>query len=162
MIEAPKDWSEFLSCMNARRVRYLVIGAHALAAAGRPRATLDLDLFVEPTEANAKRLGKALADFGFNALGDAAMAFAEGDRMATLGREPYRIDLLNKIAGVTFHVAWAGRQRGKLGGVRVNVLGKKQLITNKLATGRVKDRLDVALLREGDDDRALRGPRRRR
>jgi hypothetical protein len=52
------------------QVRFLIVGAHALAASGRPRATQDLDVLVEPTAENAERLGRALRAFGFPALAD--------------------------------------------------------------------------------------------
>ena len=61
-IKLPREWSELLESLISHRVRFLIVGAHALAASGRPRATQDLDLFVDPTPANAKRLGAALAD----------------------------------------------------------------------------------------------------
>lgn len=98
MANLPDDWNEFLRLLGAHKVKFLVIGAHALAAHGRPRATLDLDLFVEPSVANAARLAKAFRDFGFAALAEQAAQLASGDRMASLGREPLRIDILNKIA----------------------------------------------------------------
>jgi hypothetical protein len=91
----------------------LIVGAHALAANGRPRATQDLDGFVDPTRANAKRLAAALAEFGLAALAQEAARFAEPDRMATLGNEPLRIDIMTSIAGVTFREAWRGRLRLK-------------------------------------------------
>src|SRR2546423_932235 len=92
-MELPREWSELIDSLVSHRVRFLVVGAHALAAHGRPRATQDLDLFVEPTRANARRLGAALADFGYAALAADWAKFAERDRMATLGREPLRIDI---------------------------------------------------------------------
>ncbi len=53
-MKIPPDWSEFINLLLSHDVRFLIVGAHALAAAGRPRATLDLDVFVEPTLANAQ------------------------------------------------------------------------------------------------------------
>ncbi|MCC6522808.1 MAG: hypothetical protein IT373_09120 [Polyangiaceae bacterium] len=129
-------------------MRFLVVGAHALAANGRPRATQDLDLVVEPTLANARRLGAALADFGFAALAQEWRRFAEPDRMATLGRVPLRIDVMTTISGVSFRDAWRGRLEGKLGPHVVGFLGRAELIANKRASGRTKDLLDLALLDE--------------
>ena len=74
----PSEWHEFLSLLIAHRVRFVVVGAHALAALGKPRNTADLDLFVEPTTTNARRLGAAIRQFGFAALADAWPAFAHG------------------------------------------------------------------------------------
>ena len=127
------------------------MGAHALAACGRPRATLDLDIFVEPTQQNATRLGEALRTFGFEDLANEAHRFADINRMATLGNEPLRIDIMTSIDGVSFETAWNGRQEADFGGYRVNFLGKKELVENKRASGRNKDLLDLALLEEVDE-----------
>ena len=67
-IELNREWSESLSALIARRVRFLLIGGHAVAGHGQPRLTEDLDVFVEPTLANAERLRGALVDFGFGAV----------------------------------------------------------------------------------------------
>ena len=67
-VKLPLDWNEFIGLSNSHHVRFLIVGAHALAANGRPRATQDLDIFVEPALDNARRPGEALAEFGFPAL----------------------------------------------------------------------------------------------
>src|SRR5215470_9632826 len=107
----PPDWNELIESLLSHRVRFLVVGAHALAAHGRPRATQDLDLFVDPTESNAKRLGAALAEFGYPALAREWKKFTDRDRMATLGREPLRVDIMTSISGVDFASAWKHRLR---------------------------------------------------
>ena len=82
-MKLPPDWSEFIALLNAHQVRFLVVGAHALAAIGRPRATQDIDFFIEPSLDNARRIGGALRDFGFDALADECDRFATAPRMAT-------------------------------------------------------------------------------
>jgi hypothetical protein len=156
-MDLPHDWSEFFRLLNSNRVRYLVVGAHALAANGRPRATADLDIFVEPTLANARAITTALSAFGFRALAAELEAFATPDRMATLGKPPLRIDVMTSISGVTFAEAWKTRKPGKMGGHRVFFLGREALFRYKRASGRPKDLLDIALLEEG-----LPAPRKRR
>ncbi len=90
------EFREFLSCLKSHGVRFVVVGAHALAVLGRARATNDIDILVEPTRANACRLAAALAAFGFAEYAKEAEAhFSKPDRMATLGREPVRIDVLS-------------------------------------------------------------------
>lgn len=151
-MELPPDWNAFIASLCSNGVRFLVVGAHALAAHGRPRATQDLDILVEPTEENAKRLGIALREFGFPALANEASAFAKRNRMATLGREPLRIDVMTSISGVSFRSAWQNRVIVRFGDHEVGVLGKVELARNKLASGRTKDLLDIALLRELDGE----------
>ncbi len=147
-MKLPPDWSEFIGLLKSHGVRFVIVGAHALAANGRPRATQDIDFFVEPTTENAARLGDALREFGFPALADAASRFAEQDRMATLGTPPLRIDIMTSITGVTFEEAWSGRLTAQLGPHRVAFLGRDALLQNKKASGRPKDIADIALLNE--------------
>jgi hypothetical protein len=154
-MKLPPDWTALIGLLCAEGVRFLVVGAHALAVHGRPRATGDLDLFVEPTAENARRLGAALAAFGFGALARQARRFAERDRMATLGQPPLRIDLLTSISGVSFDRAWKGRVTVRVGRYSIGFLGRREFIANKRAAGRAKDALDLALLDEAR-------PRRRR
>jgi hypothetical protein len=72
-IELSRRWTEFLSALVARRVRFLLVGGHAVAGHGEPRLSEDLDVFVEPTAANARRLREALVDFGFGKVAPAAI-----------------------------------------------------------------------------------------
>jgi len=149
-MELPPEWSELIALLRSHRVRFLVVGAHALAAIGRPRATIDLDLLVDPSEANAKRLATALAEFGYAALAREWQEFTRPDRMATLGRPPLRVDIMTSISGVSFDRAWRTRMRGKWGRHIVNFLGRQAFLANKKAAGRAKDLLDIELLREVD------------
>jgi hypothetical protein len=144
----PPDWNEFIGLLKKHRVRYLVVGAHALAANGRPRATADLDIFVDRSRANVERLAKALSAFGFLELAREAKRFCQPHRMATLGSPPLRIDIMNHIDGVSFERAWAGRLKAAMGKHETSFLGARELRANKLAAGRPKDLADVALLDE--------------
>jgi hypothetical protein len=155
-IDLNRDWTEFLSAMISRRVRFVLVGGHAVAGHGEPRLTEDLDVFVEPTLANARRLRAALVDFGFDALAPPAEDLARPGKIFMLGRKPWRIDVLTGIDGVTFREAWASRVEAEFAVSPLYVIGRDALIANKRAAGRDKDLLDVALLeRHG-------APRRRR
>jgi hypothetical protein len=154
MQEIPPDWSEFISLLLRHRVKFLLIGAHALAVHGKPRATLDLDVFVEPSRRNAALVGAALADFGFPGSAAQWEHLAEPDRMMRLGREPMRIDILNEISGVSFATAWRNRTSGNFAGLRVHVISLRDFRRNKLASGRPKDLFDLAILDEGKPTRA--------
>jgi hypothetical protein len=144
----PREWREFLSLLIAHRVRFLIVGAHALAALGKPRNTGDIDVFVDPTKTNASRIGSALEAFGFEALARESSQFASGKRMARLGNEPLRIDVMNHIDGVSFAVAWRGRTTANVDGLTLHFIGRNEFRRNKRASGRPKDLLDLALLDE--------------
>lgn len=77
MMEFPPEWLEFIDSLSSHRVRYLIVGGYALAVHGRPRDTQSIDFFVDATEANAKRLGLALRDYGYAKLADEWKRFAE-------------------------------------------------------------------------------------
>jgi len=64
-MEPPRDFCELLECFNANHVSVVVVDAYALGFHGAPRMTGDLDLLVQPSAENAKRIIDALAAFGF-------------------------------------------------------------------------------------------------
>ena len=104
---AHRDFEEFLGALNARGVRYLVVGAHAVAFHARPRATKDLDLYIEPTKKNALLLLHALEDFFGTALSHTVEDLLNPETVIQLGVAPVRIDLLNDLPGVkAFATAW--------------------------------------------------------
>ncbi len=156
-MKLPPDWSEFLRVLKRHGVRFLVVGAHALAAHGRPRATQDLDILVAPTKANARKVSAALAEFGFEKIAHDWRWFAEPYHIIMLGRVPYRIDVLTSISGVSFREAWKNRVTTETDIGDLHVLGLAELRANKRAAGRPKDLLDLALL----DQLELAKPKRR-
>jgi hypothetical protein len=131
--------------LNARDVRFLVVGGHAVSFHGYPRFTHDVDVVVVPDEANATAVVAALADFGFT--GDALQAADfRRDTTVVLGRPPDQIDIMTFIKGVDVAEAWARREAGHLDGVRVWFIAKQDLVANKQAVGRPEDLADIARL----------------
>lgn len=141
------DFSEFFASFNSHKVRYLVVGAYAVIFHGEPRATLDIDVLVDPSGDNAGRIMAALAAFGFGDVGLKAEDFSTPGQTIQLGYPPNRIDINTSITGVGFEEAWAGRCEARYGEVPVAYIGLDALIRNKEATGRPKDLQDAAKLR---------------
>lgn len=139
----PRDWSELLALLRSREIEFLVVGAYALAAWGYERNTKDLDLWLRPDAATAGRLGEVLGEFGFPELAPSAEEWSRQKVMIQLGREPYRVDLLNFATGLDFETAWRSRCTGELAGIAVACLGKDDLVANKLASGRLHDFADA-------------------
>lgn len=95
-----------MSLLAEHRVRFLLVGGHALAAHGFPRFTGDLDVWVEPGRQNAERVMKALVAFGVGAVRRLSDAdFASPGTVVALGNPPMRIDLLTSISGTASCVA---------------------------------------------------------
>ena len=143
-----RDFDEMLAALSAAGAEFLVVGAHAVAVHGRPRATGDLDLWVRPTADNATRVWQALAEFGAP-LGELTLAdLVRPDLVFQIGLPPARIDVLTGISGVTFAEAWPRRVMVTVAGRTVAVLGREDLIRNKKAAGRPRDLADVAELEQ--------------
>lgn len=141
-----RDFIDMLSALCEAGVEFLVVGAHALAVHGAPRATGDLDIWVKPTPENAARVLQALARFGAP-LGDLTIDdLTRPDTVFQIGLPPSRIDILPGITGLTFAGAWPGRLDVTIGALTVPVIGRSDFITNKRATGRPKDLSDLTLL----------------
>ena len=92
-----KDFREFLQCLNARNVDYLVIGGHAVAFHGYPRATADLDVWIAVNPRNASMLVAALRDFGFDVPDLSPDLFLRLDRIVRMGVAPNRIEIQTGI-----------------------------------------------------------------
>lgn len=147
-MEVQKDFREFLALLNAHEVKFMIVGGYALAFHGAPRFTGDIDVFVKPDHENAKRIIKALADFGFNSLDLTIDDFQDQNKVIQLGLPPVRIDIITSISGVTWEEADASKESGNFGDVSVFYIGKAQFVTNKRTIGRKKDIADLEALGE--------------
>jgi hypothetical protein len=138
-----QDFVDLLRAFAAADVRFLVVGAYALALHGRPRATGDLDLWVEASAENAPRVMRALAAFGAPLADVNPQDFERPGVVYQIGVPPGRIDILTDLTGVSFAEAWAGRMRRPFGDVDVDFIGLAAFIRNKRAIGRAKDLADI-------------------
>ncbi len=126
-------------------VKYLVIGGIASVLYGVPRATFDLDIFIEATTDNARRLLEALLNAG---LATASLTSVE-ELLAneiTIFKDRVRIDVQTSTPGLSFQEAWKRRTTMNYQGQEFFVVSKQDLISSKRAAGRDVDLEDVRLL----------------
>jgi hypothetical protein len=140
-----KDLLEFL---NAQQVQYLIIGAHALGVYAEPRATKDLDIWVNPTPKNARRVFEALKSFGAPLEGITERFFTERNTFLVIGVVPNRVDILKSIPGVEFKECWKARRTLDIGGVQAHFPSPEHLLAAKLAAGRPQDLVDATKLKK--------------
>jgi hypothetical protein len=142
------DFLDLLAALVASGARFLVVGAHAMAVHGVPRATGDLDIWIEPTPANAELVMRALVSFGapVGHLGVTRADLETPGLVIQMGLPPRRIDLLTMASGLDFEGAWSGRALHRVGTLEVPFLGRADLIRNKRASGRPKDLVDLGML----------------
>jgi hypothetical protein len=141
-----KDLKEFVELLNALDVRFLIVGAFAVAYHGYPRYTSDIDIFVEKSAENAELLIKAIHEFGFGDIGLSKNDFLQKDQVIQLGVAPNRIDLMTSLSGVSFEEAWSSRELGEFGGTTLPFISRDMLKRNKAATGRSRDLADLEQL----------------
>lgn len=145
-IDLAKDFRDLLRAFIDHEVRFLVVGAYALAVHGRPRATGDLDVWVETSPTNADRVFAALQAFGAPMHDLTRNDLTSPGVVFQIGLPPLRIDILTQISGVEFPEAWTRRSEADFEGIRVAVIGRDDLLINKRASGRAKDLVDVERL----------------
>jgi len=141
-----KDYKEMLQCLFAENVRFLLVGAYALAAHGYPRATKDIDFFVWATPENASNLIRALTKFGAPLDEISAADFSAEGIIFQIGNSPRRIDIITRISGIKFEHAYANRAAIEIEGLQIPVISLDDLIVNKRASGRLQDLADVERL----------------
>jgi hypothetical protein len=143
------DYKDMLQVLLDHEVKFLLVGAYAMAAHGYPRATGDIDIWVEPSPDNSQRVYQALAAFGAPLRELDETTFVKLGIVFQIGVSPRRIDIMSAVSGVGFEEAYQHRQMVEIEGLSVPILSYDDLIKNKRATGRDKDRLDAKRLEEG-------------
>lgn len=143
-----EDYKEMLQILLSNEVKFLIVGAYAMGAQGYPRATGDFDIWVEPSSENSKNVYNSLAEFGAPLEQINTETFTEKGIIFQIGIVPRRIDILTFIDGVEFDKAYQDKKNIEIEGIAIPFLSKKDLIKNKEATGREKDKLDAAYLKK--------------
>jgi predicted nucleotidyltransferase len=134
-----------LRLLKEHKVRFVIIGATAFPVHGYSRATLDTDLFIEPTPQNAERTRNALQAFGYD------MSDVTIDDLLTkkllIRQYVVETDIHPFVQGTTFERVWANKVRSRFGRTFVWFASLDDLIQMKQAAGRPKDKEDLKFLR---------------
>jgi hypothetical protein len=148
MIHLNKDFLEFAQILNNQKVKYMIVGAYAMAAQGYSRTTGDIDFFVQPEKENSKRIYNVLKSFGAYLHEITADDFSKANFVFQIGIAPVRIDIITSISGVFFDEAYPFRIEKEVEGLMLPFISRKFIIINKKATGREKDLHDAKELEE--------------
>jgi hypothetical protein len=142
-----KDFREFLRLLNDNKVRYLVVGGYAVAFHGYPRYTQDIDIWVQASPQNAKKMLIALDRFGFGSLDIKENDFMVANRVIQLGYPPNRIDLLTSLTGLDFDECYQKKVTTEIQGEGIHFIDVDSLCKNKQASGRRQDLADLENLK---------------
>jgi predicted nucleotidyltransferase len=138
------DIENLLKSLKECKVKFVIIGAMAFPLYGYARITLDTDIFIEPTEENARRTWKALKKFGY----DVTDITIEDLLTKKLLIRQYAVetDIHPFVTGATFSEIWKNKKKGKIGAIPVHFASLNDLIKMKKAAGRKKDKDDLRVL----------------
>ena len=127
-----EDFLDLLRLLLRADTKFLVVGAHAMAVHGVPRATGDIDIWVDPDPANADRAWRALLEFGapVREVGVSRKDLETPGVVIQIGRPPRRIDILTQISGVSFEEAWRNRAVHSFETLPIPFLGRAELVRN--------------------------------
>jgi hypothetical protein len=154
------DFRDLLFELTAEGTRFLIVGAYAVIHHTEPRYTKDLDVWIDRTRANARRVHQALERFGAPLDNLTVEDLTQPEIVFQIGIEPVRVDILTSIEGLTFTSAYRRAVAGKYADVPVKILSLEDVLRAKRAAGRPQDLLDAEKL-----ERTLaseeRGARRR-
>ena len=145
MATTEKLVEELAKLFNEHKVEYVIIGAVALPVYGYVRTTIDCDIFIQPTEENAKKTISALKQFGYDVIEETSLENFLAKK--TLIRQySLETDIHPFVKGVKFEDLWKNKIRAKIGNTFVYFPSLEDMIKMKKAAGRVKDKEDLKFL----------------
>ncbi len=144
------DFKDLLRIFAEEDVRFLVVGGYAVIHYAQPRYTKDLDLWIEPTKDNARKLMRAFRKFGLPLVDLDEADFAEPGTQFSIGVPPCEIDLLTSVPGIEFPPCWENRKHSDEHGIPVPYLAKADLILAKKTAARAQDLADLEELQRAD------------
>ena len=142
-IELHPDYKDFLRLLNSHNVRYLLVGGYAVGYHGYPRATGDMDIWIEMSEPNSKKVASAFRDFGMSDEAISEDLFLETKKVIRMGEPPVRLEVITSASGVDFKECFSHREVLEIDGIPINFISLEDLKKNKRAAGRFKDMEDL-------------------
>jgi predicted nucleotidyltransferase len=143
-----EDYRDMLRALSDERVRFLLVGAYAMAAHGYPRATMDIDIWVMPSPENAAAVLRALNHFGAPIHNLTLEDLQVDGTIFQIGVAPRRIDLITAASGLLFEEAYQRSLTVSIEGIEVHIPSLEDLILNKRTSGRTKDLADAEALED--------------
>lgn len=147
MKQLPDDFRDFLKLLISNKAKFLLVGGYAVNCHGYPRSTGDIDIWIEPSQQNARKLLKCIEEFGFTNTGLKVQTLTELNKVFRMGYPPLRIEVLTGISGLEFNTAYKNKVFFKVEDLEIPTISLEDLKTNKKASGRSKDKDDLENLK---------------
>ena len=139
------DFHDFIECLNKNEVEYILVGGYAVIIRGYSRSTGDMDIWVNKTESNYRKLQKAITEFGLPAQAIVKDQFFSTEfDVFSFGKPPYAIEVMTAVKGLDFPGTYQSSSLVRIDDkIDVRVIHLHQLIKAKKAAGRNKDLNDI-------------------
>ena len=146
MTEPETRLARVCAALNRHGAAYVVFGTSALQLWGSARATRDIDILIDPTVENARRVLAALAELRLGLAGEWLAEAVASKPVTVLGDMP-RVDILTIAWSVRYDEAALAAVRFHIEGVDIPAASIDHLIASK-RTGRLQDAADIEILEE--------------
>lgn len=137
------DFKDFLRLLSSHDVRYLLVGGYAVGYYGFPRATGDMDIWIELSETNSRRIASAFREFAIPSDAISEELFLQKNKVIRMGVPPVRLEVITSASGLDFEECYNNRSIIEIDGIPVNLISLEDLKKNKLAAGRYRDLEDL-------------------
>lgn len=145
-MDVSSDYEDLFRALNTNKIKYLIIGAHAVIFYTEPRFTKDIDIWIPPELNKVENVYQAFKDFGTPLKNFSPEDFADKKMILQIGVAPIRVDIFIDLPGVLWRRAWTNRKRSRYGKTPIHILGVHELILAKRNAGRPQDQLDLKKL----------------
>jgi hypothetical protein len=143
-ITLPQDFKDLLRLLHAHGVKHLLIGGWAVAHYGHPRNTKDIDIWIAVDPANLDAVIQMMREF--IGVAPSREDFEKRPLVLRMGVPPNRVELITDISGVEFDACYKNRVESLIDGEPVTLIGFQDLLSNKRASARDQDLIDVKRL----------------
>ncbi len=133
-----EDYKNILLRFIEERVKFLLVGAYAMAAQGYPRATMDIDIWIQPCPKNAAAVRRALNSFGASLLDISRKDLETENMVFRVGEDPRRIDIITTASGLEFEETFANSVAFDIEGIEIHIPSLADLI--RATSGRREER----------------------
>ncbi len=167
-IQLSPNSRSFLQVLNLKSIEYLLVGGFAVRYYGYSRPTRDLDVWINTSPENARKIIDALTYLTIDDARLTASIFQHPNRIVRISLSPANVEILDPIigqrpsilehfeagspeqieiltvqSGLEFCDCYKNRVIAKLDGIEINVISLDDLKKVKQTGDRLKDRDDL-------------------
>lgn len=129
--------------MERHEVEYVLVGGFAVNFYGYIRTTQDINILVNQSTENARKMVNALEEFGFGSDGVTTGYFETEGTAIHMAVEPNRIDVLTNLRGISNQEIFQRKKRFKFEDTFLNIISLEDLLVCKRKSDRLKDLADA-------------------